>query len=73
MVVNVFSWQPRTAQWLDGATNPAATLNVHSMNFFGELYILIDDIILNYGSITYDAMFAVLMAVVGMEPSWGSS
>ena len=43
----------------------AATLNVHLTNLVGGLYILIGDIILNYDSITYEAMFAVLVAVVG--------
>ena len=41
----------------------AAVLDAH-FNFFGELYVSVDDILLNYASITYEEMIAALVAVL---------
>ena len=41
----------------------AAVLHAH-FNFFGELYVSVDDILLNYASITYEDMIGALVAML---------
>jgi len=44
----------------------AAVLDNH-FNFFGELYVSVDDILRNYASITYEEMIAALVAMLSFS------